>query len=721
MNTTLNKTRMNPPVANPQAAPREFPLERLRNLGIAAHIDAGKTTLTERILYYTGAIHKVGEVHDGTTTTDFSDLEREKGITITAAAIPCDWTPADEAVLFKNFTGLRHRLNIIDTPGHVDFTAEVERSLRVLDGAVAVFSGVEGVQPQSETVWRQADKYGVPRIAFVNKMDRTGADFAHVVSDMRTKLGANAWPVLPPLGSEDQLRGQLDVVNERALVFANGKDGGYHIEEVSPELRDTVARMRRDLVAALAELDDAVAALFIENQPVPASVLKAAIRRQTMTNRFVPVIGGSAYKFKGVQPLIDAIVDYLPSPLDLPAIRSHGENEAEVLVHADDAEPLAALAFKVATDKQAGRLVYLRVYSGSLRKGDTVYVPRTGKRERIGRLLRLHANKREEIAACYAGDIAAIAGTKSITTGDTLCAVERPVLLEPPSFPEPVVSMAIEAESSTELEHLAIALQRLSDEDPTFHTFTDAETGQTIMAGMGELHLDIMRERLAREFKVATNTGQPQIAYRETITQAATGDYLLKKQSGGSGMFARVIVNVSPNERGKGIVIEDQVTGGNIPRPFIAACVKGANDALRDGVLGGYPVVDVCVVIVDGAAHVKDSNELAFRLAATYAVKEALRAAQPVLLEPIMKVESSVPAEYQGDILGDLKRRRGVVLGLETRLGTAIVTAEVPLAEMFGYANATRSLSKGRAAYSMQPSHFTPAPASAVSALLKPK
>lgn len=707
MNTTRQNIRIDTTNTN-----REFPLERIRNIGIAAHIDAGKTTLTERILFFTGAIHRCGEVHDGTTTTDHMDLEKEKGITITAAAIPCAWTQRDDAGLFKSFVGQPHRLNIIDTPGHVDFTVEVERSLRVLDGAVAVFCAVGGVQPQSETVWRQAERYGVPRIAFINKMDRLEANFMRVVEEMRTKLGANAHPVLMPLGAEDRLRGQIDLVNERAILFGTSREDGYSVEEVPPELRELARKVRLDLINALADIDDAIAALVIENQPVPTAVLKAAIRRQTIANRFVPVIGGSAYKFKGVQLLIDAIVDYLPSPKDLPPIKAHSvqPDEPGVLVCATDEGPVAALAFKVVRDKQAGRLVYLRIYSGTLAKGNTVYLPRLNKKERIGRLLRLHADKREEIAACCAGDIVAITGAKHITTGDTLCDVESPVLLARPSFPDPVVSMAIEPEAKRDQDKMVSALQCLCDEDPTFRMFTHPETGQTLIAGMGELHLDIMRERLRREFDVSANAGKPQIAYRETITAAAEADHLLKKQSGGAGMYARVIVRVRPNERSKGATIEDKVVGGRIPRQFIPGCEKGIEEAFRDGVLGGYPVVDVHVEIVDGHFHPVDSDELSFRLAANAAAKEAFRKAKPVLLEPVMKVECSVPSEYQGDIVGDLNRRRGKIVGVETRNIVTIVHAEVPLAEMFGYANAIRSLSKGRASYSMEPSHFDPVP-----------
>jgi elongation factor G len=700
---------------------REFPISQLRNIGIAAHIDAGKTTLTERVLFHTGAIHRVGEVHDGNTTTDFNPIEQSKGITIFAAAVSCTWTPRDESVLgmAKLAAGVPHRFNIIDTPGHVDFTAEVERSLRVLDGAVTVFSGVEGVQPQSETVWRQADKYRVPRLAFVNKMDRTGADFARVVAELNEKLGANAWPVLWPLGSEDKLAGQLDIINEVAILFREGRAGGYAIEDVPPEARALVASQRAELVSRIAELDDEVAALWLQNQPVSALLLKAAIRRVTIANRFVPVVGGSAYKFVGVQPLLDAIVDYLPGPADLPAVETHGLDGMErITVAAEDAGPLAALAFKIATDPTTGRLVMVRVYSGTLRKGDRVLNPRTGREDRIGRLVRVHADRREEIAAAFAGEIVAVAGLRGFGTGDTLCGVEYPIMMEPPVFPEPVVSMAIEPARSTDNQRLAGHLQMLSEDDPTFRVSTHPETGQTLIAGMGELHLEVVRERLRTEFGLETGVGAPEIAYRETITAEAEADYLLRKQSGGSGMYARVILSVRPSGRGAGVTIENRVTGGNIPSQFHSAVRKGIEEAARGGVLG-YPLVDAEVRILDGAAHVKDSNEPAFRLAAAEAMRMALRRAGPVLLEPIMKVELSTPLEHQGDLLADLNRRRGKVLGIENRPTGAVVNAEVPLGELWGYANAIRSLSRGRAAYSMTPAHFEPVPDAVASTVLK--
>lgn len=713
-NTTMTTNNLN----NRQ---RNLSLRRLRNIGIAAHIDAGKTTLTERLLLYAGAIHRAGEVHDGTTTTDFNPIEQRKGITIFAAAVSCDWTPIDESALgiAKLGEGQPHRLNIIDTPGHVDFTAEVERSLRVLDGAVTVFSGVEGVQPQSETVWRQADKYRVPRIAFINKMDRVGADFARVVAELNKKLGANAWPVIWPLGSEDNLTGQLDLVNEVALVFREGRAGGYSVEDVPPENRGLVVNQRAELVTRVAECDDEVAALWLADQPVPASLLKTAIRRATIANRFVPVVGGSAYKFIGIQPLLDAIVDYLPSPADVPAVETHAlQGASTVKLTVDDAAPLAALAFKIATDPTTGRMVMVRLYSGRLSKGDRVFNPRTGREDRISRLVRVHADRREEITDTSAGEIVAVVGLRGFATGDTLCGIEAQLLLEPPSFPEPVVSMAMEPQHSSDSQRLATHLQTLSEDDPTFRVSTHAETGQTLIAGMGELHLEVVRERLRTEFGLETNVGAPEIAYRETITAEAEADHLLKKQNGGSGMYARVILAVRPAERGAGVTIENRVTGGNIPSQFHAAVRKGILDAAHEGVLG-FTLADAHVCVLDGASHAKDSNEMAFRLAAADGLRKALRSAGPVLLEPVMRVELATPVEHQGDLVADLNRRRSKILAIENRITGAVLSAEVPLAELWGYANAIRSLSRGRAAYSMTPSHFDLVPKAVATSVLE--
>jgi elongation factor G len=709
---------------NPNSPDRKYPLERTRNIGIAAHIDAGKTTLTERILFYTGMIHKIGEVHEGTTVTDWMEQERERGITITSAATTCAWMQKPEPDVFKIYEGIKMRVNIIDTPGHVDFTAEVERSLRVLDGAIAVFDAVAGVQPQSETVWRQANKYNVPRIAFVNKMDRVGADFEMSIDSMRKKLGANAWPVLLPLGKEDYLKGQLDVINKKAIIYSESEDQGsvYEITDVPDEHKVIVDKAYNDLVTAVSDLDDEVGTAFLEEKPITPEMLKAGIRRQTIANRFVPVVGGSAFKNKGVQYLVDAVIDYLPSPLDIPpAVGMEPDTHEKMEAATDDNGTFCSLAFKLWSDPFVGKLVFFRVYSGTLSKGDTVYNPRTNKRERISRLIQIQADKRADIDTCYSGDIAAIVGIKNITTGDTLCDEDHPILLEPPSFPDPVISMAIEPKTKQDQEKMGVALQRLSEEDPTFKVYTHEDTGQTIIAGMGELHLEIIRDRMFREFKVDANAGKPQIAYRETITTPADGEGKLIKQSGGRGQYGHVIVKTHPNERGKGITIENKVVGGNIPKEYIPAVKKGIEEAVLNGVVGGYQVIDAHIDIIDGSYHDVDSNELAFKLAAIFAVKDAFKKAKPVLLEPIMKVENMTPEEYQGDILGDLQRRRGKIGAIESKGNLTAVAAEVPLAEMFGYATAIRSLSKGRSSYSMEPSHFEQVPQQLVAAVLDQK
>ncbi|MGF1655604.1 MAG: elongation factor G [Verrucomicrobiales bacterium] len=707
--------------ANPNASGRAFPLELTRNIGISAHIDAGKTTLTERILFYTGMIHKIGEVHEGTTVTDWMEQERERGITITSAATTCSWVQKADEGVFKTLEGIKLRVNIIDTPGHVDFTAEVERSLRVLDGAILVYCGVAGVQPQSETVWRQANKYNVPRLAFVNKMDRTGADFDYVVKEMREKLKANAWPILYPLGSEDTLRGQLDVINKVAIIYTDDDSFGstYRIEPIPAEEKAKVDQAHADLIQALCDMDEELGMMFLEEAPITAQDIKAAIRRQTITNHFIPVIGGSAFKNKGVQFLVDAVVDYLPSPLDIPPARGmHPDSEAEILVSADDHGNFCSLAFKLWADPFVGKLVFFRVYSGKLSKGDNVYNPRTERRERVSRIIQIQADKREDIETCYSGDIAAIVGLKNVTTGDTLCEERKPILLEPPSFPEPVISMAIEPRTKVDQEKMASALARLAEEDPTFRTFTNEETGQTIVAGMGELHLEIIRDRMLREFKVQANSGKPQIAYKETILQEAEGEGKLIKQSGGRGQYGHVILKVQPNERGKGLTVQSKVVGGTIPKEYIPAVIKGVQDSVSNGVVAGYPVVDVNVDILDGSYHEVDSNEMAFKLAAMMAVRDALKEANPILLEPIMKVEVSTPEEYQGDIMGDLNRRRAKILGMETRPSGCNLSSEVPLSEMFGYATNMRSLSKGRADYSMTPSHYEQVPQHVLSAVV---
>jgi len=709
---------------NPNSPDRAFLLERTRNIGICAHIDAGKTTLTERVLFYTGMIHKIGEVHEGTTVTDWMEQERERGITITSAATTCSWKQRVEENIVKLFPGIEQRVNIIDTPGHVDFTAEVERSLRVLDGAIAVFCGVAGVQPQSETVWRQANKYGVPRIAFVNKMDRTGANFANAVNDMRVKLGANAWPILIPLGAEDNLRGQIDVVNQQAVFYDDDSSMGstYRIDQIPEEYREIAQLAYEDLVNQMMDLDEEVGNLFLEEKSVTKEILKRAIRRQTINNRFVPVAGGSAFKNKGVQYLVDAVIDYLPSPIDIaPARGQDPDTAAEKLATTNDHAPFCSLAFKLWSDPFVGKLVFFRVYSGKLSKGDTVYNPRTNKRERISRLIQIQADKRQDIDTCYSGDIAAIVGIRNITTGDTLCNEDHPILLEPPSFPDPVISMSIEPKTKADQEKMSNALQRLAEEDPTFCVFTNEDTGQTIIAGMGELHLEIIRDRMLREFKVDAASGKPQIAYKETVLLPADGEGKLVKQSGGRGQYGHVVVKITPNERGKGITIDNKVVGGAIPKEYIPAVIKGLNEATLNGVVGGYPVIDLHVDIVDGSYHDVDSNELAFKMAAIFSLKDAMKKAKAILLEPIMKVEAITPEEYQGDIMGDLNRRRGKIISIETKMISTSVNAEVPLAEMFGYATAIRSLSKGRAAYSMEPSHFEQVPAQVLAAVLDQK
>lgn len=706
--------------ASPNSPNRAYTMERTRNIGIAAHIDAGKTTTTERILFYTGLIHKMGDVDDGNTVTDWMEQERERGITITSAATTCYWTQKEDGT-YKAFTGIPHRVNIIDTPGHVDFTAEVERSMRVLDGAVAVFCGVAGVQPQSETVWRQATKYRVPRIAFVNKMDRTGADFENALKDMRTKLGAYAFPVFVPIGSEDHLRGVIDVVNQRAIIYDENDEAGlkYEVTEIPAELKDSALRSLQELVEAVSNKDDQVAELVIENKPVPADVLKAAIRRLTCRLELVPVLGGSAFKKRGVQPLVDAVVDYLPSPLDVPpAVGIVPDTEAEIQVPSDDTKKFCSLAFKLWTDPYVGKLVFFRVYSGQLNKGDTIYNPRTRKRERVSRVLMIQADKRIDVETTYAGDIAALVGLRNITTGDTLCDEDFDIMLEPPTFPEPVISMAVEPKTKADREKMSEGLQRLAEEDPTFRCFTNEETGQLIIAGMGELHLDIIRDRLFREFKVAANAGAPQIAYRETITKAAEGEGKFIRQSGGRGQYGHAMVTIEPNERGKGIEIENKIVGGAIPKEYIPAVIAGVNEAVAGGVLAGFPMVDMKIAVVDGTFHEVDSSELAFKMAGIFALKDAAKKANGILLEPVMKVEVTTPDEYQGDLLGDINRRRGRIVSIEAKDTVTILKGEVPLAEMFGYATAIRSLSKGRAAYSMEPFRFEPVPSSIVAGIL---
>jgi elongation factor G len=702
---------------------RQYTLERTRNIGIAAHIDAGKTTTTERILFYTGLIHKIGDVDDGNTVTDWMEQERERGITITSAAVTCFWKQKPEDGIAKLFSGLDNRINIIDTPGHVDFTAEVERSMRVLDGAVAVFCGVAGVQPQSETVWRQATKYHVPRIAFVNKMDRTGANFENALNDMRKKLNAYAYPIFLPIGAEEQFEGVIDIVNQKAIVWGPGdvtNEGlKYEIKDIPANLKEKAATALRELIEAVSNKDDALAELVLEEKPIEPLVLKAAIRRLTCKIEFVPVLCGSAFKKKGVQVLVDSVVDYLPGPLDVPPAEGHEPGTENIVkVETNDSNKFCSLAFKLWTDPYAGKLVFFRVYSGQLKKGDTLYNPRTRKRERISRLMVIQGSERKDISQVYAGDIAALVGVRNITTGDTLCDEEFEVMLEPPTFPEPVISMAVEPKTKADQEKMGEGLQRLAEEDPTFRCFTNPETSQLIIAGMGELHLEIIIDRLKREFKVDANTGAPQIAYRETITKAADGEGKFIRQSGGRGQYGHAFVKIEPNEKGKGIEIENKIVGGAIPKEYIPAVIDGVEEAIRSGVYAGYQVIDVKVQIVDGTFHEVDSNELAFKMAGIFALKDAFKKANPVLLEPIMKVEVTTPDEYQGDLLGDINRRRGLIIGVESKTGQTTINANVPLAEMFGYATAIRSLSKGRASYSMEPLTFEQVPSSVLATIL---
>jgi elongation factor G len=706
---------------------RPYPIERTRNIGIAAHIDAGKTTTTERILFYTGLIHRMGDVDDGNTVTDWMEQERERGITITSAATTCYWTQKDDG-LQKSFLGVSHRINIIDTPGHVDFTAEVERSMRVLDGAVAVFCGVAGVQPQSETVWRQATKYRVPRIAFVNKMDRTGANFDNAVQEMRKKLGAYAYPVFIPIGKEDSFRGVVDLINQKAILYDPADPVGlkYEVTDIPAELKETAREALAELIDAVSNKDDQIAELVIDAKPIEPLVLKQAIRRLTCKIEFVPVLCGSAFKKRAVQPLVDAVVDYLPSPLDVPPAvgQDASSPENQVTIPSTDNGNFCSLAFKLWTDPYVGKLVFFRVYSGVLKKGEVIYNPRTNKRERVSRVMMIQADKRIEVDTVFAGDIAALVGLRNITTGDTLCDEDFPVLLEPPTFPEPVISMAIEPKTKADREKMGEGLQRLAEEDPTFRCFTNEDTGQLIIAGMGELHLEIIRDRLLREFKVDANAGAPQIAYRETITKRAEGEGKFIRQSGGRGQYGHAIVTVEPSGAGKGTVIENKVVGGNIPKEYIPAVIDGVEEAMGGGVLAGYPVVDVKVQIIDGSFHEVDSSELAFKMAGIFAFKEAAKKAGPILLEPVMKVEVTTPEEYQGDLLGDLNRRRGKIQSIEAKNNATSLYAEVPLAEMFGYATAIRSLSKGRAAYSMEPFRFEQVPSSILATILdtnKPK
>ena len=668
---------------------RKVELKDTRNIGIMAHIDAGKTTTTERILFYTGVNHKIGEVHDGAATMDYMEQEQERGITITSAAITCFWK--------------KHRINIIDTPGHVDFTVEVERSLRVLDGAVAVFSAVDGVQPQSETVWRQADKYHVPRIAFFNKMDRTGANFEMCVDDIKKKLGGNGIPIQLPIGAEEHFEGIIDLITEKEYIFHDETMGAdYEIRDVRPELKDAVEEARHNLIEAVVETDDALMEKFFADEPISEEEIKVALRKATIAGIVVPVTCGTAFKNKGIQPLLDAIVAYMPSPLDIPSIEGiNPKTDAEEVRHPSDSEKFSALAFKIVTDPFVGRLSFFRVYSGMLQKGSYVLNSTKGKKERMGRLLLMHANKREELEEVYTGDIAAAVGLKDTTTGDTLCDETAPIILENMEFPDPVISVAVEPKTKADQEKMGTALSKLAEEDPTFVVTANQETGQTVISGMGELHLEIIVDRMKREFKVEANVGKPQVAYRETILGNSDVEEKYIKQSGGRGQYGHVKFKVEPN-KDKGYEFVNQITGGVIPREYIPAVDKGVQEALQAGVVAGYPVQDVKVTLYDGSYHEVDSSEMAFKIAGSMGIKKALKLAQPILLEPIFKVEVTTPEEYMGDVIGDLNSRRGQVSGMSDRNNAKIIDAHVPLSEMFGYATDLRSKTQGRASYSME-------------------
>jgi len=695
--------------------PRKVPLSRYRNIGIMAHIDAGKTTTTERILFYTGVSHKMGEVHEGTAVMDWMEQEQERGITITSAATTCYWSGMNQQYP-------EHRINIIDTPGHVDFTIEVERSLRVLDGAIAVFDGVSGVEPQSETVWRQANKYRVPRLAFVNKMDRVGADFLRTVRQIRERLGSNPVPVQLPLGAEDRFRGVVDLVEERLIVWDDADQGvSYRSEPIPDELRAGTAKWREHLLEAAAESSEERMNRYLETGTLPPEEIRAGIRARTLNFEVVPVLCGSAFKYKGVQAMLDAVVDYLPSPADMPAVRGRSPDDETIEIErlpSDDA-PFAALAFKIATDPFVGTLTFFRTYSGVLQAGDTVYNPVKQRRERIGRLLQMHANHRNEIKEVYAGDIAAAVGLKDVTTGDTLCSEKEPIVLERMEFPEPVISIAVEPKTKADQEKMGIALQKLAQEDPSFRVRTDEESGQTIISGMGELHLEIIVDRMRREFKVETNTGRPEVAYRETIRTSVEQEGKYIRQTGGRGQYGHVWIRVEPQPAGKGYEFVNAIVGGVIPREYIPAVDKGIQEQVQNGVVAGYPVVDVKVTLFDGSYHDVDSSEVAFKIAGSQAFKEAVRRANPVLLEPVMKVEVVTPEDFMGSVIGDLNRRRGIIQGMEEAPGGRVVRAEVPLAEMFGYATDLRSMSEGRATYTMEFARYVEAPTHIAQAIIK--
>ncbi len=688
--------------------PRQVPLEKCRNIGIMAHIDAGKTTTTERILYYTGINYKIGEVHDGAATMDWMVQEQERGITITSAATTCFWND--------------YRINIIDTPGHVDFTIEVERALRVLDGAVAVFCAVGGVEPQSETVWRQADKYKVPRIAFVNKMDRTGADFFNVLDMMKKRLNANPLPLQLPIGKEENFSGIIDLLKMKALYFDESSKGLKVIEEDIPsEYQDKANELREGILESLSDLDDEFAEKYLEGEDISIDEIKKLIRKLTINIKIIPVLCGSAFKNKGVQPLLDAVVDYMPSPIDIAAVEGTDLEGNPIVRKTDDNEPFSALAFKIMTDPYVGQLTFLRVYSGCLKSGSSVLNSAKSKTERIGRLLKMHANKREEIKEVYAGDICAAVGLKHTGTGDTLCDDKAPIILEAMEFPDPVISIAIEAKTKNDQEKLSMALSKLAMEDPSFQVRTDEETGQTIISGMGELHLEIIVDRLRREFKVDCNVGQPQVAYKETITKSTRIEGKYVRQSGGRGQYGHVWLELEPLEAGTGFEFVDKIVGGVIPKEYIPAVEAGVKEAMERGILAGYPVVDVKVTLFDGSYHEVDSSEMAFKIAGSQAFQAGAKKCAPIILEPIMDVEVTVPEEYMGDVIGDINSRRGKVQGMESRLNLQIIKAYIPLSEMFGYSTVLRSLTQGRATYSMQFSHYDPVPQNISEELIKNK
>ena len=694
---------------------RKTPIERYRNIGISAHIDAGKTTTTERVLFYTGVNHKIGEVHDGAATMDWMEQEQERGITITSAATTCFWKGMDLSLP-------EHRVNIIDTPGHVDFTIEVERSMRVLDGACMVYCAVGGVQPQSETVWRQANKYGVPRLAFVNKMDRQGANFFRVYEQMKTRLKANPIPLQVPIGAEDKFEGVVDLVKMKAIVWDDASQGmKFEYAAIPAELVDTCNEWREKLVETAAEASEDLMNKYLEEGDLSEADIKQALRTRTIAGEIVPMLCGSAFKNKGVQAMLDAVVDYMPSPVDIPPVKGETESGGEAERPASDEAPFSALAFKIMTDPYVGQLTFFRVYSGVVNSGDSIYNSVKGKKERLGRILQMHANNREEIKEVRAGDIAAAVGLKDATTGDTLCAIDKPIVLERMVFPEPVIHVAVEPKTKADQEKMGLALNRLAQEDPSFRVRTDEESGQTIISGMGELHLEIIVDRMKREFGVEANVGAPQVAYREAIRKAVEQEGKFVKQSGGKGQYGHVWLKLEPNEAGKGYEFVDAIKGGTVPREYIPAVDKGLKEALNSGVMAGFPVVDVKVTLFDGSYHEVDSSEQAFKMAAIMGFKDGMRKASPALLEPMMAVEVETPEDYMGDVMGDLNRRRGIIQGMDDLPTGKSIKAEVPLAEMFGYSTDLRSMSQGRATYTMEFKHYSEAPKNVAEAVINSK